>query len=127
MAGATTSPITEELIDIYGLDPNIYGPSRGYVVSTRRNVGDARVSGAEFDYRQNLTFLPRWAAGLGVFANLTVQHLEGGTVADFTGFVQKTINYGVTFNRSRFTGRVSVNERGRERRAARRCIRPCPR
>lgn len=115
--GATTSPITPDLIETYGLDPNIYGADRGYVVSTRRNVGDARVSGAEFEYRQNLTFLPQWASGFGVFANLTLQHLEGGTIADFTGFVQKTMNYGVTFNRSRFTGRVSVNERGRERRA----------
>ena len=116
--GAVTSPITEELIDTYGLDANIYGPNRGYVVSTRRNVGEARVSGAEFDYRQNLTFLPRWASGLAVFGNLTLQHLEGGTTADFTGFVQKTINYGFSFNRERITTRVSVNERGRERRAA---------
>lgn len=115
--GAVTAPITADLIETYGLDANIYGAGRGYVVSTRQNVGDARVSGAEFDYRQNLTFLPRWAAGLGVFANLTLQHLEGGSVADFTGFVQKTINYGVTFNRARYTSRVSVNERGRERRA----------
>ncbi|MBL9200568.1 MAG: TonB-dependent receptor [Opitutaceae bacterium] len=115
--GAVTAPITAELIDIYGLDPNIYGPARGFVVSTRQNVGDARVTGAEFDYRQNLTFLPRWAEGLAVFANLTVQHLEGGALADFTSFVQKTVNYGVTFNRARFTARVNVNERGRERRA----------
>lgn len=115
--GAVTSPITDDLIDFYGLDPNIYGANLGYVVSTRQNVGDARVSGAEFEYRQNLIFLPSWASGFGVFANLTMQHLEGSTIADFTGFVQKTINYGVTFNRSRFTGRVSVNERGRERRA----------
>ena len=115
--GAVTSPITEELIDIYGLDPNIFGPAQGYVVSTRQNVGDAKVTGAEFDYRQNLTFLPRWADGLALFANLTVQHMEGSTTADFTSFVQKTINYGVTFNRSRLTARVSVNERGRERRA----------
>lgn len=115
--GAVTSPITEELIDVYGLDPNIYGPARGYVVSTRQNVGDARVSGMEFDYRQNLTMLPAWATGFAVFANFTAQHLEGPTTADFTSFVQKTINYGLTYNRSRLTARVSVNERGRERRA----------
>ncbi len=71
----------------------------------------------EFDYRQNLTMLPRWAEGFAVFANFTAQHLEGPTTADFTSFVQKTINYGLTYNRSRLTARVSVNERGRERRA----------
>lgn len=115
--GAVTAPITEDLIETYGLDENIYNAGRGYVVSTRRNVGDARVSGAEFEYRQNLIFLPAWAAGFAVFGNLTLQHLEGGTVADFTGFVQKTINYGFSFNRARVTTRLSVNERGRERRA----------
>ncbi len=115
--GAVTSPITEDLIDTYGLDANIFNADRGYVVSTRRNVGDARVSGMEFDYRQNLTFLPRWANGFAAFGNLTLQHLEGGTIADFTGFVQKTINYGISFNRERITSRLSVNERGRERRA----------
>jgi iron complex outermembrane recepter protein len=115
--GATSMPISAEIIDIYGLDANTYNADRGYVVSTRENIGDARVTGAEFDYRQNLVFLPSWANGLAVFANLTMLHLEGGTTADFTGFVQKTINYGLTFNRTRFTARVSVNERGRERRA----------
>lgn len=116
--GATSTPITDEIIDTYGLDATIYNADRGYVVNTRRNVGDARVSGMEVDYRQNLTFLPRWAEGLSVFANLTMQHLEGAAIADFRGFVQKTINYGVAFNRARFTFRANVNERGRERRSA---------
>jgi TonB-dependent receptor len=114
--GAVTAPITEDLINTYGLDGNIYSAERGYVVSTRRNVGNARVSGSEFEYRQNLTFLPAWAKGFAIFGNLTLQHLEGDTTADFTGFVQKTINYGLSFNRARVTTRVSVNDRGRERR-----------
>ncbi|MSU51753.1 MAG: TonB-dependent receptor [Opitutus sp.] len=116
--GTVTRPVTDELLAVYGLDPALFGAARGYTVSTRNNTGSARVSGAEFDYRQNLTFLPAWAAGFGVFGNLTMQHLQGATTADFTGFVQRTINYGITFNRARFTGRVSVNARGRERRAA---------
>jgi len=116
--GATSVPLSEEIIDTYGLDSSIYNADRGYVVSTRYNVGDARISGLELDYRQNLTLLPRWAEGFAVFANISMLHLEGSATADFTGFVQKTINYGVTFNRSRFTARVNVNERGRERRAS---------
>lgn len=116
--GAATVPLSAEMVDVYGLDPNIYGVDRGYIVSTRVNIGDARVSGAEFDYRQNLTFLPAWARGLAVFANLAMLHLEGGAIADFSNFVSKTVNYGVSFNRTQFTARVSVNERGRERRAA---------
>jgi len=115
--GSVTQPVSDELLAVYGLDPSFYGASRGFVVSTRTNTGSARISGAEFDYRQSLTFLPAWAAGIGVFGNLTMQHLQGATTADFTGFVQRTINWGVSLNRARFTGRVNVNLRGRERRA----------
>jgi len=115
--GSVTQPVSDELLAVYGLDPSIYGASRGFVVSTRTNTGSARISGAEFDYRQSLTFLPAWAAGIGAFSNLTIQHLQGDTTADFTGFVQRTINWGVSLNRARFTGRVNVNLRGRERRA----------
>jgi outer membrane receptor protein involved in Fe transport len=77
-----------------------------------RNVGNARVSGAEFDYRQNLTFLPPWARGFTVFGNLTLQHLEGNQLATFSGFVGKTSNWGVTFSRQRFTVRLAVNLKG---------------
>lgn len=115
--GAVTTPVSSELLATYGLDPNIYGANLGYVASTRENVGSARVSGLEFDYRQSLAFLPGWGRGLSVFGNLTMQHLQGPTTADFTNFVQKTINYGVSYTHQRFTGRVSANERGRERRA----------
>lgn len=82
------------------------------MVSTTRNVGDAKISGAEFDYRQNLTFLPRWARGFTVFGNLTLQHLEGDQQATFNGFVGKTSNWGVSFSRARFSIRLAVNLKG---------------
>jgi len=114
--GAITTPVTDELLAVYGLDPATYGANLGYVVSTRQNTGSARITGLELDYRQNLAFLTGWAQGFSIFANLTTQHLEGATTADFTNFVQKTINYGVAYSRGAFTARVGVNERGRERR-----------
>ncbi|MFO1448773.1 MAG: TonB-dependent receptor [Opitutaceae bacterium] len=114
--GAVTRPVSDDLLAVYGLDPNVYGPSLGYVVSTRENAGRARISGLELDFRETLAFLPGWGKNLSVFANLTLQHLEGSTTADFTNFVQKTINYGVSYSHRRFTGRIGVNERGRERR-----------
>jgi hypothetical protein len=83
------------------------------MISTRQNVGDARVTGTEFDYRQNLTFLPHWARGLTVFGNLTLQRLQGSQQASFEDFVRKTFNYGVTFSRDRFTVRLAVNDRGK--------------
>ncbi len=111
--GTAIVPATDDVLEPWGLDPEIYGAALGYDVSTRMNVGSARVTGAEFDYRQNLVFLPRWARGLTVFGNLTLQHLEGSEMASFSGFVGKTINYGITFSRDRFTVRLAVNLKGR--------------
>jgi TonB-dependent receptor len=110
--GTVLAPASDELLEPYGIDPATYGEALGYVVSTTRNVGDARVSGAEFDYRQNLTFLPAWARGFTVFANMTLQHLEGNQLATFSGFVGKTSNWGITYSRQRVTLRLAVNLRG---------------
>lgn len=110
--GTTLRPATDDLLEPYGIDPAVYGQALGYQVSTTSNVGEARVTGAEFDYRQNLTFLPHWARGLTVFGNLTLQRRVGSQTASFSGFVRKTFNYGVTFSRERFTARVAVNWRG---------------
>lgn len=110
--GTTIVPASYDLLEPYGIDPATYGEALGYFVSTALNVGDAQVSGAEFDYRQNLTFLPDWARGFTVFGNLTMQHLEGARLADFSGFVGRTINWGVTYSRQRFTVRLAVNLRG---------------
>lgn len=116
--GTKLTPATDELLDLYGLDPTVYGAALGYNVSTSLNSGDAQVTGLELDYRQNLDFLPRWARGITVFGNLTSQHLSGATTADFTGFVRETINYGVSFNRARWTLRANVNLRGLQRGAS---------
>jgi TonB-dependent receptor len=113
--GSTNRPITDEFLDFYGLDPAVYGAARGYTVTTSENVGKASITGTEFEYRQNLNFLPPWARGFNVFANATLQHLSGNPAANFTGFIETTYNYGAAFNRSRFTMRVNVNNRGRER------------
>ncbi|HRE82616.1 MAG TPA: TonB-dependent receptor [Opitutaceae bacterium] len=110
--GTQTVAATPDLLEPYGIDPNVFGADLGYLVNTTFNVGDARVSGMEFEYRQNLGFLPHWARGLTVFANTTHQHLEGSEMASFTGFVGKTTNYGVAFSRSRFNINVAVNMRG---------------
>jgi len=110
--GTVITPATDDLLEPYGIDPAQYGEALGYMISTSRNVGDARVSGMEFDYRQNLAFLPSWARGFTVFANMTLQHLEGNQLATFSGFVGKTSNWGITYSRQRFTVRLAVNLRG---------------
>lgn len=109
---------TAALLNAYGIDPETYTAAAGYLISTRLNGGNARGTGLQFDYRQTLGFLNQWAKGFSVFGNITMQHLEGSTIADFIGYVQKTINFGCSYSRARFTGRVAVNLRGRERLAA---------
>ncbi len=113
--GVVQIPPTAALLNAYGIDPETYTAAAGYLISTRLNGGNARGTGLEFDYRQTLGFLNQWAKGFSVFGNVTMQHLEGSTIADFIGYVQKTINFGCSSDRARFTGRVAVNLRGRER------------
>jgi len=113
--GVVQIPPTNELLDTYGIDPVTYSGSAGYLISTRLNAGDARITGLEFDYRQNLAFLDPWVKGFSAFGNITMQHLQGSDLADFVGYVQKTINLGFSYNSARFTGRVAANLRGRER------------
>jgi TonB-dependent receptor len=110
--GTTLVPASDELLDPYGIDPAVYGQALGYMVSTTSNLGDARITGTEFDYRQNLLFLPHWARGFTVFGNITLQRRTGTQTTSLSGFVRKTINYGVTFSRARFTARAAVNLRG---------------
>lgn len=115
--GTTQVAATDDLLSLYGLDPKIYGQALGYTISTTRNIGSARVDGTEFDYRQNLTFLPPWARGLTIFGNITLQSYSGSDQGSFSGgFVARTINYGVTFSRPRFTVRLAMNMRGLNRR-----------
>ncbi len=117
--GTTLSPATDELLAIYGLDPATYGAAQGYMISTKQNLNDTRIYGAEVDYRQNLTFLPHWARGFTIFGNLTMQHLKGNETASFSGlFVAKTANFGLTFSRQRLTMRIAVNQKGTVRQGA---------
>lgn len=113
----TVSP-TNELLEAYGLSPEVYGASQGYLVSTRVNTSDSvLVRGLELDYRQNLTFLPAWARGFTVFANTTMQRLSGSASADFSGFITRTTNFGVSYSRSRLTARINWNLRGLQKRS----------
>lgn len=77
----------------------------GYVLRSQRNAGTANISGWEFDYRQQFTFLPGLLKGLGASANLTVLETEGnfgGTAIVSTkrvaGFVPRTGNASVSYN-----------------------------
>ncbi len=76
-------------------------------------MGKATVTGYEANYQQRLTMFPEWAKGVSVFANGTVLDLDGER-ADFTGFVEKSANWGVAYSRGRVGLRLNWNYRGEQ-------------
>ena len=114
--GATQFAASPEFLDVYGLDPAVYGQ---YPVNTQTNVtGKVRMTGFEFNYKQALTFLPHWARGVQVFANLTSQRAVGPETANMSGYVPRTANWGWSLTRDRFSVRMNWNYRGLARRIA---------
>jgi iron complex outermembrane recepter protein len=105
---------TPELLESFGLDDTYLV----YDLQYKFNAGDATVTGLELNYRHGLTFLPHWARGMDVFYNMTSQRLQGTTLADFSNFIRRNDNYGVTLSRPKFTVRLKVNDRGRQRQSA---------
>lgn len=109
--GSTTVPASAALLNQLGL-PQDY---LGYQVTTPFNAGSAQVRGLDVNYRQTLTFLPGWASGFTVFANGTALHLQGAPNADFTNFISREVNWGVSYAQRRFAVSLNWNYRGRER------------
>ena len=104
---------TPEFLTLYDLDPEVYG---GYEVSTQHNLtSKVRMTGFEFDYKQVLRFLPHWARGVQVFANLSALRTTGDAAANFAGYVPRTYNWGVSLNRERYNVRMNWNYQGRRR------------
>ena len=109
--GSTRHRATVEELAEYGLNDDYLD----YEIISRENVGDARVNGLDFDYQQPLPFLPSWARGAMAFFNVTKSHLEGSSVANFSGFTPETINWGLSVTRPRFNLKLTWNQRGRQR------------
>ena len=113
--GATIFPANPEFLALYSLDPASYGD---YDVSTQHNIqGIVKTSGVEFDYKQALTFLPRWARGLQVFANASALRTTGDDSANFAGYVPRVYNWGISLTRQNYNLRANWNYRGRSRQA----------
>jgi len=111
--GATRTPATAALLAEYDL-PDDY---LGYDLISQTNIGDARVTGIEYSYRQQLDALHPLARGIGVFFNGTEMQLSGATTADFSGFTDRTINWGVSYSRPRYQAKLNWNLTGRRRNA----------
>lgn len=114
--GLVNGPLTPGLITELGLD-NRY---LNWTVSSRVNVGDARISGMEFNYVQplKLSFLPEWAKNFSLSSNGTMLHLEGANGADFRRFISKSGNLSLSWNKRPISARLNWNYRGRQKNQA---------
>ena len=114
--GSVEFPVTPDFLALYGLDPTTYGV---YNVSTQKNLTTpVRMQGVEFNYKQALTFLPNWARGVQVFANGNQMRTLGELSANFAGFIPRTLNWGASLTREKYSVNASFNYRSRARTSA---------
>ena len=99
------------------------GQYAGYRINTSINSGYAQIRGIEFNYQQQLVFLPGWARGLGVYMNATKLWTKGQNSAFVTGpgssaggtlagFLDVTGNVGLSFRGYGFDLRLQAVYRG---------------
>jgi iron complex outermembrane recepter protein len=111
--GSTVFGASPEFLGLYGLDSGSYG---AYEVATQYNIPDpVRMTGLDFNYKQALTFLPRWARGVQVFTNASALRATGGATANFAGYVPRSGSWGVSLTRPKYHLRANWNYRGRNR------------
>ena len=101
--------------DVIGSGPTngFDGQYAGFVLNTRGNGGWARINGVEFNYSQQLTFLPGMFNAFGIYGNCTVMDTEGTyataiVTKDIAGFVKRTGNVGLSYIKHGFTVRTSL-------------------
>jgi iron complex outermembrane recepter protein len=99
-----------------GANNGFNGDYEGFTLSSSANGGSARVRGFELAYQQQLTFLPGWLGGFGVYANYTRMDTKGdygtNTVTStnqVAGFYPEMGNAGVSYIRSPVSIRVQFN------------------
>lgn len=107
--GGTSFNATPELLALYGLGGG--DDYSNYLVKSVKNIGNARVSGLEFGYRQSLTFLPDWARGLQIYFNATRLKVKGSKESDFSGFSPASYSGGINFIRARYYIKANISYR----------------
>ena len=112
--GATRYRATPELLT--SLDLPVEQEYLDYDVVTTMNVGEAKITGFEFGYKQALTFLPKWASGMQVFINYTKMTLGGSNASDFSGFNPKNTSWGAQLTRPRYVVKLNCSIMGETRR-----------
>lgn len=91
----------------------------GWGVSTTVNgPGTATIKGIEINSIRQLDFIPGWGRYFSVSANATKLQLEGPSQSAFSGFIPKTGNIGLSFNKKPVSAKINLNYRGRQQRNA---------
>ena len=109
------TPATPAMIQQLGLDDRFLN----WTVNSRLNVGNAKISGAEFNFIRplNFAFLPEWARHFSLNSNGTMLHLEGPQGVDFRRFISKAGNFSISWNKKPISARVNWNYRGKQKNA----------
>jgi TonB-dependent receptor len=103
------SPVTPAQLAEWG-----FGDSFShYDVLTQQNLGSARVTGVEYEYRHTLPWVPERWGNLLVHFNATTLDVDGVAAAELSGFMPLTMNYGFTYSTARLTARANWNHLGR--------------
>ena len=107
-----------------GNDNGFDGEYAGWDLSTQLNGGFARVKGMELNYSQQLSFLPGFWSGFGIFANYTRLETIGnygrvteGATSALVNFTPKVASAGLSYSRGRFYARMNGNYTGKFLRA----------
>ena len=111
--GSSRTALTADLANSLGISQDYV--AAGDILATSLNAGTARVTGYELAVNQPINFVPNWANGFSVFANMTQLHLQGTPLADFTSFIPRSVNWGVKYSARRILANVNWNWRGTER------------
>ena len=111
------TPATLEQLNELGVPDAASYVAAGATVTTRKNVGSAKVTGVEFNYSQVLDadWMPRWMNRFTAYANGQQMHLQGSTIADFSNFIPASASWGLKYGADKFSAQVNWNYRGRQR------------
>lgn len=99
-----------------GPDNGFDGRYEDFTLNKNANAASAKVQGFEFDYSQQLDFLPKPFDRTRVFANYTYLDTQGqysGGVDELVNFVPHTFNVGTTLTWQKFEARAAYNYKGR--------------